>query len=41
MREGMDLMEDLADETRVVELEMKELFIMCYRCNEVVRLELG
>ena len=37
----MDLVKDLADETRVVELEMKELFIMCYRRNKVVRLELS
>lgn len=34
-------MKDFADETRIIELEMKKLFIVCYRCNEVVRLKLG
>lgn len=40
VREGMDLTEDLADEARVVQLEMEELLVVCYGCDECIRLEL-
>ena len=41
MGEGMDLVEDLADKTGVVELKMEELFVVRNGCDEVIGLELG
>ena len=40
MRELVNLAENLANHCRCVKLEMKESLVVCYRCDEVVCLEL-